>query len=370
VKKTTLLIGVTLIFIVTVLQALGFCNPLEQGLIHALRRIFPALLPQAHRTVLLSFESSPGGFPSMDVAMALRGLGELHPRSLLIDGTLAPENGPVPFLPSLFTRLKEADVTLLVPQPAPSASASTRFRAVPLARYSLGPPHPGWPILPGKAVPGIGNAFLPESRNAPNSLPLFSSTSDGSTIGSLWWWALPAAERQTPFLLFGKLLLLGNHAPLRLTPTGETLPSASSPPESFMEIPLDDFLLRMEQRDQGILSPSFDGLWNNATVVLGTHDNLPEAAAMAALLDETSWRHLALGTQILLACGWSVLFFLVPKFIFGHRNIPGWLLPLLIVIVLSATTLVMLHLGTIIPFLPGLLTTLLLVIGIFPRQFH
>ena len=145
------------------------------------------------------------------------------------------------------------------------------------------------------------------------------------------------------------ILLLANHAPLHLTSSGEVSQSGNG--ETFREIPLDDFLLKIEQKERGVISPTFDSLWKNATVVLGTHDDSVTISMLAALLQAIFFRRLPLWSQTMMILGWMFLFFLIKNRRGGIDQLPRWLLPLLIT-----------HQGIIIPFLPGIVTALLLLL--------
>ena len=347
-------IAILLILVLAALQALGFFNELEARMENTLRHHLPPhFLPEAPRVVLITLEHSPQGYHAMDVAMVLRGLLNLSPRCIVMCDLIEQEKGPVPFLPTILTKLKAAGIPLIVPQ-LPSSFA--HFQSISLIRFSLTSKHLIWPSLEGRATPGAGDAFLPQNNQLPASdlaLPLFATASDGVPIGSLWWWALPQEIHQhPPLLLFGKILLLGNHSALHLTPTG----AVRSSPAFLLEMPLDDFLLQIEQKEQGTISPTFDSIWNNTTVILGTHDDAPKAISLAALLQVTPWRHPSLGVQGVIALGWIAVLIIAQRLIISR-----WLLSTLILLLIIAITILLLHYGIIIPFLPGVITALLLL---------
>jgi len=352
-------LAVILLLIVSLLQVIGFFWPLELEAIHGLRSLLPNFLPEAPPVVLVSIQSTPQGFASMDAAMVLRGLGELHPRCVAVEGTIAPERGSVSFLPDILSRLGESGIRVIIPQSPTSKNEMAAYEIVPLTHYSLTPVRTNWPRIPGKSIPAKGDAFLPENSNSSVNLTLFASATDDSTIGSVWWWSLPTELRKNIFLLFGRVLLLGNNTPLYLNTSGEI---ASRSLESVKEIPLDDFLLQIERREQGILSPSFDSLWVNSTVIVATHDDLPHASAFAVFVEATSYQHFSPWVQFIFMSGWIILFILICKFRHHFPEIPVWLVPLIIIIALLAVTLLMLHFGIIIPLMPGLTTALLLLL--------
>ncbi len=364
------ILGILLIFVVAVLQGLGFCQPLEKSL---RQHLPPRFLPESPRVILLSLESGDQGYRAIDIAMVLRGLGLLHPRCVIVDGAIELEQGTVPFLPNILSRMQGSGIFLILPQCSAPAS---QFEAISLIHYefraemlSSFSPLSTWPKFEGKALPGTGNAFLPmphvsqvsrSETTLPSLLPLLAKTTEGSTIGSLWWSAIPSKIRATPLLLFGKILLLDNHTPLHLTPSGEGKLSDGR----VIDMPLDDFLLHIEQKEQGSISPSFDSLWKNATVVLGTPAALPQATALATLLEETTYAYLSLWAQTLIMLSCITIFFLAQK-LRGVPSIPRWLIFLtlvLITLLLSSVTFLYLQQGIMIPFLPGIITALLVLI--------
>ena len=347
-------LAIPLIFLAALLQGLGFSQQLEKGLLHLLPM---HLRPEAPRIILLSLEKGAAGDSPLDVAMVLRGLTQFHPECVIVNGKIEPEQGTVPLLPSIVARLtNHMGITLILPE---SPSPETLFRSVPLVRYSLWEKQSDWPILSGRSGPGTGAAYLPKDQPIGNNLPLLAKSSDGATIGSLWWWCLPWETRtHPPFLLCDTILLLGNHAPLHLNSSGEV--SQSGTEGTFREIALDDFLLQIEQKERGIISPAFDTLWKNATVVLSTHDDPFTISKLAALLQEISFRRLPLWGQTMMMLAWMVLFLFIKNRRCGIDHLPRWLLPLLITLIVIFTTLLLMHQGIMIPFLPGIVTALLL----------
>ncbi len=348
------------LLLVSLLQAFGGFWRLETGVVHGVRALAPGLLPEPPSVLLVSLQSTPQGFATMDAAMLLRALGELHPRCVTVYGTITPEEGAISFLPGILSRLAEEDIQVIIPRSTASKDGSEGFESVPLTRYSLTHLVTDWPLRAGQAVPGKGYAFLPENSSADADLPLLASVADGSTIGSLWWWSLPNELRRNIFLLSGSILLMGNNTPLHLNPNGGISLNSS---ESVKEIPLDDFLLQIEQREQGTISPSFDSLWVNSTVVVASHDDLPRVSAFAALLKETSFRHFSVWLQLIMIPGWCIIFLLLLNCRIHFPSIPIWLLPIVIIITLLLVALLMLHIGIIVPLFPGLMIALLLLIN-------
>lgn len=350
-NRILLSLGMLLILLLAACQGLGLCQQWEQFLLHHLSSRF---LPEPPQVILITLDKHPKGFQAMDVAMALRGLGKFSPRCIVIDGLIEAEEGPVPFLPDIFSQLAaRQDLKLIVPQlPSPAA----HFQSVSLIRYSLHAESLSWPKVEGEAVPSTGDAFLPDLSNLDSSLPLFATASHGVPVGSLWWWTLPEAlHKSPPVLLWNKLLLFSTHTQILLTPSGAALPAL---PGEFIEMPLDDFLLQMEKREQGTLSPTFDSLWNRSTVILGTSLDFAKATALASLLQELSWRHLALWKQGLMTLFWMIVLVCFRK----QTLLPPKFLSLTIFILVGMATLLLLPHGIIFPFLPALWTAFLLLL--------
>ena len=350
-------LALPLIVLTALLQGLGFFQQLE---IKVTEFLPSHVLPKSPKVMELILEVGPEGFSTMDLAMSLRALSQCRPRCVIVNGMIEPEKGSVPLLPGIIARMSNnANITLVIPQsPAPEAL----FRAVPLIHYSypLLDVNFRWPLLSGKSVPGSGVAYLPDTQDSKDKLPLLAKTSDGSTVGSLWWWGLPqAVKKSPPFLLGNSLLFLANHALLQLTPTGG-VPLADKG-GAFLQLPLDDFLLKMEQKERGSISPAFDAIWKDSTVVIGSIADTPKVSAFSTLLEESSFKRLPLWSQAVMALGWMVLFLLITSSPSGLRYLPRWLLPLIITVIVIFTTLLLMHQGIIIPSLPGIATALLLL---------
>ena len=351
------LLGILLLVTLSLLQAFGVFHLLELNLTNVIREYGPSrLLPESPRLVLISLEHTPRGFSAMDVAMVMRGLKNLSPRCIAINGLIEPEQGPVPFLPTIQSTLSKSGITLIHPQlPSPQE----HFQSVPLIRYSLTSGGMSWPILQGMASPGVGDAFFPADINVlhPDSaLPLLALTSNRVPIGSLWWWLLPnEIHQRPPLLLFGNFLFLSNHTPLHLTQAGSISPTTGE----AIEMPLDDFLLQIEQKEQGTISPTFDMLWNKSTVLIGTHDVVMQASLFATLLQQVAWHHLSLKIQGAISLGCILLLIISRKLSPRHRYFLSALILLLSIIL----TLLFLHQGIIIPFLPAISLGVLLLLS-------
>ena len=347
-------LAVPLILLTALLQGIGFFQRVEMWVMG----ILPAhLRTQSQRVILISMEKENGEFSSLDVAIALRGLSHSHPDCVIVNGTIKPEQGSVALLPNILARLTDnTGITLIIPQ---SPSPEALFRNVPMIRYSPWKMECKWPIFPGQSGPGTGAAYLPKNDGAKENLPLLAKSSEGAIIGSLWWWGLPQSVKEhPPFLVGESLLLLGNHALTHLTARGDFSKTAYS--GAYREIPLDDFLLQIEQKERGIISPAFDSLWKESTVILGSHDDAAKISTFANLLREVSSKRLPLWSQSLMAFGWMALFFLIRSQPSGGQYVQCRLLSLLITLAVMLTTLLLIHQGIVIPFLPGIVTALLL----------
>ena len=93
-------------------------------------------------------------------------------------------------------------------------------------------------------------------------------------------------------------------------------------------------------------------------MILGTSVDFAKATAMASLLQELSWRHLALWKQ-----GVMALFWMIALVFFRKQTLlpPKFLFPLILILVGMATMRLLPH-GIIFPFLPALWTALLLLL--------
>ncbi len=345
--------GVLLILLCAVLQGLGFCRVLERGL---LRQLPSSLTPKAPRVAMLELEKDNGGeFAEMDAALALRGLEQLHPRSVTILGTVKREEGSMDFLPAMLTRFRETKGHFPVMIPVPPSSDA---RYAPLPWLDVNPP-PSWTTLAGKSDNGSDGSFLTDADQG-TGIPLFGKTETGSA-GSLWWRTLletlPAVSQAR--LLFDQILLSGNQAPLRLTASGRFDAAGAPCPRA----PLDEFLLRMEQREQGSNSPGFDGIWADAVVVIGTADDLPKAMVFQSLLEQASLSRLAPALQALVA-----LLCILPLIALkGGSFMLRMTAALLIVITAGTITFLLIRHGLLFPWIPAAVSALLLLLIPSPR---
>ena len=295
-SSTMLITGALVVMLAAILQAAGFCYPLERLLVRSLPE---RMLPLRPQTVLLTLDSEPEGFRSLDVALILRGLSRFSPRCVVVNGIVAPEGESLPLLPGILERIREK---------------------------------------------GVGGG----------SLPLLGSTAAGDTVASLWWDAISVGrEPLHGFACFGKmLLLLEEGSPLWIDPSGSAESHGSG---AAKVVPIEDFLLKVEQGERGTLSPDFDVLWQGATVVLGASGDRARCALLSGLLDELRFHRLSLGIQAALAAGAIILLAVL-----WRMNAPTRIVATLLVMSgIAAAAVFFLERGVMVPFLPGLVAGLL-----------
>lgn len=121
---------------------------------------------------------------------------------------------------------------------------------------------------------------------------------------------------------------------------------------------LDDFLLQMEQKERGVLSPGFDALWEHAMVVLGTDADLEKIAMLSALSERIFWNHSPFPFQVSAA----LLCVILVLFLDQQSRLVRLGVALLLLVTTKAGTIIAVRHGIIIPFLPPLLTALLLIL--------
>lgn len=283
VRTIFLVVGLTAVLLASLIQALGLALPWESRL--------PELLaipsPVQSRTVFLTMPEGTVEAPDpMDVPLVLRGLSMLHPSMILLASEQPASGDSAQLLKGVKDQLREKGIPLTVAVPP---SAESPWRPVPLCRYFP----PGWsewleslPSLPGRAPAEGTLRYLPAPSGEPGILPILSCTSSGEIAGSLWWEGLMQGQPNAPvWLLAGRLLLFPNHAVLPFAKGGLFIPHVLSLPRSVMS---DDFLLKMEERERGSLSPDFDSLWERAVVVVGPRSLLPMTSALATLRKMTA----------------------------------------------------------------------------------
>jgi hypothetical protein len=367
-RKLFTLCGILLIIAAAILQAAG--SGIYWTWEHKLMGTLPASWqPPMPKVLLLSMGSGKEGFAPLDVAIALRGLGKLHPARVLIHGRIAPAtpSDAIPLMQGVLSRLREEGMEIIIPQ---SPSLESRWKFLPLCCYEpprdLTPPT-AWLSALGKAVPSSKESFLPSDAGSTSALPLFAMTDQGEIIGSLWWMALtsPSSAPMTspfpegPIWLLGKrLLIFPNHAAILLNRDGALTGESPQAGIDIKVIPLADFLLKLEQKERGSLSPDFDALWENATVVIGVPEDLPRVSLLASIQARIAFHYLPILLQVGLCAVWIILFAFSSRF--TKRVLLITALSLLILSVIP-TIFAFSH-GWILPYISPLLTSLLLLL--------
>ena len=321
--------------------------------------------PILPKVVFLSMETEKQAFAPLDLAVALRGLGKLHPARVLIDGTIAPApaNEPIPLLQGVLSRLREAGMEITIPQ---SPSPESLWHFLPLCCYeppAVLRPQAEWATVNGKTTPSGKEYFLPKDEGSVSTLPLFATTDDGSIIGSLWWKALTSSATSPssvgPIWLLGKrLLIFPNHAAILLNEYGAVAGDTPLAAINTKTIPLTDFLLKFEQKERGTLSPGFDEIWENATIVIGTPSDLPRVSLLASVQERLALRGLPILLQAALCGLWIILL------VMGSRlqQIARISSAVILMLLSASLTLLALHAGWLLPWLTPLLASLLLLI--------
>jgi hypothetical protein len=353
---------------VAILQAFGFTPTLE----NLVSDSFASVANAKAQVVLLTMGRNRETFKALDLALSLRGLSHLHPRCVLINGYAGREDGPLPLLDGMMKRLQEdPSLPLRVIRPLPP-SPTTRFTSVPLIRYGLtSKAISAWPYLEGEAESNKGASFLKAPGKAIDDsvrlegksfdgIPLLGRTDHKAIIGSVWWNALP--DNSFPILLFGRILMFGNHHAIHLKADGSFGQGSRA---EIRTLPLEDFLLRMEQREQGSSSPDFDAIWNRSVVVIGTREDEGSVSVLADLLHGIGIGRLAVTIQGTLALLWTLMVILLTPRI---SPLIRMTFSLLIISGTVGATSIFINHGVLIPFLPPMLMGFtFLLTGLYKR---
>jgi hypothetical protein len=359
-RRVILWLGIMGIITLSLFQGFGAFWSLERWAIHLMPK---AWRPEPHKVILLQIDREDSGLNAMNVAMALRGLGKLHPSEIVLDGVITSDQETMPLLSDILARTGNENITVIQPSlPYPGAL----YRPVPLCRYD--PPEwlglrSDWKVLDGSlSNHGSGCFLATPSTEKKDELNLFAETKYGETIPSLWWATLTASatSMREPYLyslwLFGgRIILLPNRSTLYIDAKGSAAMTAK---ESARMEHLDDFLLQMEQKERGVLSPGFDALWEHAMVVLGTDADLGKVAMLSALSERIFWNHSPFPFQVSSALLCVILVLLLDQ----QSRLVRLGVALLLLVTTKAGTIIAVRHGIIIPFLPPLLTALLLIL--------
>lgn len=307
--------------------------------------------PANPKTILLCLNQTSGPCDPMDMALALRGLSMLSPAMIILprETVQAPEQAGL--LESVKTKLRELGIPLVE---TAKDSPLTLYRPVPLCRYLFGSDNPGssLPKLSGSAPAGGTMRFSAAESGKEGLLPLLAHTPAGDLAGSIWWDALMSGQSPGPvWLLTDRFLVLPNHDILGIT-AGCTSANAGEKPGI---VPIEDFLLRMEERERGGLSPRFDDLWHGAVVVVSSREDLPEVTALSSLRATYCRGSLPVTAQVLTA----ILLSLITAASFLTQGTVRTMLAAMVIIGVLAASSWILFQGNIPPLIPWLLAVIL-----------
>ena len=342
-----LLPSVFLIAALTLMTGGGLFTSIEGYLVSSLPKSLKSNVPNV---VMLSLGNRIGTLDAMDVALSLRGLFLLQPRSITICEHMESAPDAAPITPAIAHRITQFERRgTPVNQSGTSSSGEspkeTILRCVPSPKSI--------PSFPFKIAGGAVN----NERVDSTALPLFFQSANGITEGTVWWNAIdPKWRIPSPVLLFGRILILNNFCPLPLNGYGGLSLPYSLKPRTVI---LDDFLFRMEEKERGTINPGFEGIFHDAVVFIAPGQDLDQVATMATLLDLLSYSRLSPLLQGILSLSWVLLicfsFVLRPR---SRIYVGGFLLASLI-----AATFILLRQGVLLPVEPGLAACLLIVIG-------
>jgi len=344
-------VGAVLIAAAAFLQALGL-EPFSLSLSQATRYLPTGFLPATPKIIWLSMQPESGGFVPLDAAMALRGLGKLNPSRIVILGKVNKDHDSQTLLEGIHSRLRGNGIRI-IEESVPSGQSL--WRPVPLCRYTLPAPlilETPLPRIQGKVVPEGKESF--PAGYGELSFPLFSITDAGDVAGSVCWEMLLPSKVTGPFwLLGGRLLLFPNHSPLLLSDGAlRILP----PPSPVAVMPLDLFLLRIEEKERGMIRPDFETLWEGATVVIGEAGKEDSISRITTLRENMAIGRLPLIAQAMIAA--LLIFALLCS---GRSSRATRLYSALALLVISiGAGIVCLHHGLLLPILPAILTALCL----------
>jgi hypothetical protein len=346
-------VGAVLIAAAAFLQALGL-EPVSLSLSQAPRFLPEGFLPATPKIIWLSMQPESGGFVPLDAAMALRGLGKLNPSRIVILGKVNKDPDSLTLLEGIHGHLRENGIRV-IKESLPSGESL--WRPVPLCRYT-----PPAPLILESPLPRIEGKVAPEGKESfpagigELTFPLFRVTDAGDVTGSVWWEMLLPSKVTGPFwLLGGRLLLFPNHAPLLLSDGAlRILP----PPSPVTVMPLDLFLLRIEEKERGMIRPDFETLWEGATVVLGESGKEDSISRITTLRENMAIGRLPLIAQAMIAALLIIALFASGRYSRATRLCSA--LALLVISIVAGT--VALHHGLLLPLLPAILTALCLCV--------
>lgn len=356
-RRHLLSAGILAIMVAAVIQACGLPLALESRLPELLGLPSPHT-PRLAKVVFLPL-TTDGSNDSilMETALVLRGLAMLHPSLVLLAAEKPTSADSEKLLENVKHHLREQGIPLLE---GIAPSAESLWRPVPLCRYLLprfSEAKESLGTVPGSAPPEGSFLSLPQEESA--SLPLLSITSSGEIVGSLWWKGLMHGQPKAPvWLLADHLLLLPNHTVLRFAQGGVAIPRVVPEVPSLAS---DEFLLRMEERERGNLSPEFDSLWENTIVVVGPASLHTMVSALSFFRGMTARGSLSLTGQGVL----MVVLMMLLCVVFSLRQRPALLLAAALLVVGALGCCWALSQGVIPPILPWVVTLAAALAGSF-----
>lgn len=341
-----ILLASVVILVAAGVQASGLLLPQEIRLLRLLGIAFPPPSP----TILLTLATGENGHPDpMEAALALRGLSMLHPALILHATGIAPATESNQLLEGLKEQVRERGIPLIEAKVAKDPAETVTYRPVPLCRYRTPGQTEGkdrLPVVSGSAPPEGTARYFPGEATRPGFLPLLFRTTTREIAGSLWWDALLQGSPNAPvWLVADRFLILPNHTVLLFTEGGT---AATETTEGFHPVPLDDFLLRIEEKERGSLSPGFDALWDGAVVVIGPSSLEPAVRSLTGLRALASRGALSLTNQLIL----SVLLVALAATALSLIRRPAVGVALLILLGGAAAGWWCLHQGILPPILP------------------
>jgi len=382
-ETTSPLLGIVfglIILLASFVQLLGLTWPIEERVLQILPKQWTTKLPlvqnQGIKIALLEMMPVDSAFSSLDIAMALRGLSKLHPARVLIAGKVTSDKNSEQLLQGVLSTLRAEGVEVIQSQD-PSEDAC--YHPLPLCFYTP-PPflHLGtdWETIPGSISnkkQGYFLPLLPISPGANQGLQLFARTAQGVVVGSIWWDVMreivsgsygTSAGESSPWWLFGgRLLAIPERSPVLLTEEG-FLPIPPSRAQSFKTLSFEDFLPGIEQKERGGESEDFDLIWNDALVILGQKSDRLSLSILQTLGLQLAWKHLLFSSQLGL-CGLCIILLIIGR---NDRSLLCLFIILLLIVGSLTTTAIALTHGILIPWLPPVVTALLLMISILLRK--
>lgn len=372
VQVITLLALSFVILLTTILPLFPITWSLDERMLHHLPQSILGNPPVVPSIRLLELPVIDGVFSPLDVALTLRGLGKLHPATILIAGKVAEGPQSDQLLQAVLNTTRAEGIEVLK---AHAPAGNSTYRSVPVCRYT--PPffsRISLETIPGKISNKDQGCFLPSRASSSQGIQLYAETAQGEVVESIWQElleemisakkdgdrdALPVTTASS-WLIAGRILIFPNHSTLLLKESGSapliTKGTNSPTPVNPKTITQEDFLLASEQRERGEKSPEFDALWNDALVVIGQDSDLSTVSTLQQLAARLVWGHLSMISQLLLGLGCILLLLVGAR---SGKTVSLTLAPALVIATVIATLITLRH-GILIPWLPQLLSALAL----------